>query len=155
MKLKIFEITFFLFGFLGIAQETISSSGGTIKLIDGSLSYTVGQVFYNYQSSSNAFYIEGVQQPFEISETLGIEKSIEIKVYPNPTLNGITLNIENYEITNLSYLIFDLNGRFILKSKIISNETYIAFENFAATTYLLKIMNLNQELITFKIIKKY
>lgn len=160
---KIKEKTVVLFllvlGLFAKAQETIPASGGNASGSGGSVSYTIGQVAYTTQTSgSNGSVAQGVQQPFEISVVLGLEEAkgitLQCTVYPNPTTKNVTLKIENYDIENLSYLIFDLNGRRIKNSKISSSETFISMENLAATIYFIKIMNLNKELKIFKIIKR-
>lgn len=160
---KIKEKTVVLFllvlGLFAKAQETIPASGGNASGSGGSVSYTIGQVAYTTQTSgSNGSVAQGVQQPFEISVALGLEEAkgitLQCTVYPNPTTKNVTLKIENYDIENLSYLIFDLNGRRIKNSKISSSETFISMENLAGTIYFIKIMNLNKELKIFKIIKR-
>ena len=157
-KEKTFVLFLLVLGLIGQAQESIPASGGNALGSGGSASYTISQVAYSTQIGSNGSVSQGAQQPFEISVTLGLieAKGITLRctVYPNPTSKSVTLNIENYDIENLSYLIFDLNGRSISNNKISSNETFISMENLAATTYFIKIMDLNKELKIFKIIKK-
>lgn len=140
------------------AQQALPATAGKAVGSGGNSNYTVGLVAYTTQKSFNGSVISGVQQPFEISVTLGLEEakgvSLQSIVYPNPTTKGVTLKIENYDITNLSYLIFDINGRNIENKNIKNNETYISMENLAKSTYFIKIMNLNKELKIFKIIKK-
>jgi hypothetical protein len=158
IKLKGIVIFILVLSIRGYAQESIPSLGGNASGSGGSASYTISQVAYSSQIGSNGSVAQGVQQPFEISVTLGLEEAkgitLRCTVYPNPTTKSVTLNIENYDIKNLSYLIFDLNGRSISSKKISGNETFISMENLAATTYFIKIMDLNKELKIFKIIKK-
>lgn len=159
IKLKIFLLTILLvFVYKVQGQESFTATGENIIGSRGSISYSVGQFANIAQVGSNGSISEGVQQPFEISVTLGLEEAKGIKlqctVFPNPTTKNVTLLIENYDIVNMSYLIFDLNGRNISNNKISSNETLISMENLPATTYFIKIMNINKELKTFKIIKR-
>jgi hypothetical protein len=157
-KKETFVLFLLVLGLFAQAQETIPASGGKASGSGGSASYSISQVAYSTQIGSNGSVAQGAQQPFEISVTLGLEeaKGITLRgtVYPNPASKSVTLNIENYDIENLSYLMFDLNGRIISNNKIRSNETYISMENLAVATYFIKIMNLNKELKIFKIIKK-
>lgn len=157
-KEKAFVLFLLVLGLLAQAQESIPASSGNASGSSGSSSYTIGLVAYNTQTGSNGSVSQGVQQAFEISVALGLIEAkgitLQCTVYPNPTTKNVTLKIENYEIKNLSYLIFDINGRSIENNKITDSETYISMENLAATTYFIKIMNLNKELKIFKIIKK-
>ena len=140
------------------AQEAFSAAAGNANGSGGDAEYSIGLVTYTTQTGPNGSVAQGIQQAFEISVTLGLEEakgiSLQCIVYPNPTSKGVTLKIDNYDITNLSYLIFDLNGRSIENNKINNDETYISMENLARSTYFIKIMNLNKELKIFKIIKK-
>ena len=45
------------------AQETIPASGGDAKGSGGSVSYSVGQLFYRIYPGTNGSVAEGVQQP--------------------------------------------------------------------------------------------
>jgi hypothetical protein len=140
------------------AQETLSTSGGNATGSGGSVSYTIGQVAYTYQASSEGSVSQGVQQPLEIFTALETAEAIGITlqciVYPNPTTSNVVLIIENYNIENLMYTIYDINGRSIANKKIINNETLIYMENLAGATYFIRIMDNTKELKTFKIIKK-
>jgi hypothetical protein len=141
------------------AQQSVVASGGNASGIGGSVSYSAGQVVYTTALGSGGSTAQGVQQPFEIAVVLDLEETkgitLQFTVYPNPTWGNVTLQIENYDIQNLSYTIFDLNGRIIAKDRIISNQTFISMENLASATYYIKIMKINKELKVFKIIKKH
>lgn len=69
----IFFFCIFVFPLLN-AQETLSSAGGNATGSGGSISYTVGQVFYNSFSGETGSIAQGVQQPFEISLLLVTQK---------------------------------------------------------------------------------
>ncbi len=144
-------------GFLQ-AQQSAVASGGNASGVGGTVSYSVGQVLYTTASGVGGSVAQGVQQPFEIAVVLDLEESkgitLQCTVYPNPTSGTVTLQIENYDIQNLSYTIFDLSGRIIANNKISNNQTFISMENLASATYYINIMKLNKELKVFKIIKK-
>ena len=139
-------------GFLQ-AQQSAVASGGNASGVGGTVSYSVGQVLYTTASGVGGSVAQGVQQPFEIAVVLDLEEA-KGTVYPNPTSGTVTLQIENYDIQNLSYTIFDLSGRIIANNKISNKQTFISMENLASATYYINIMKLNKELKVFKIIKK-
>jgi len=141
----------------GQGQSTITSSGSSASGSWGSVSYTIGQTVYNTYSGTSGSIIQGVQQPYEISVVTAIENtegiSLECSVYPNPTSGVVKLIIKSFDIKNLRYRLFDLNG-VLLQDKNIDNEvTEIFLENQPSTMYILKIVNNNQEIKVFKIIK--
>jgi hypothetical protein len=138
------------------AQTAIPVSGGNASGTGGSISYSVGQVVYTTATRSNGSIIQGVQQPFEISVVTGIEDKLIVlicSVYPNPITDFLTLKIDNYEVEDLSYWLYDFRGNLLKKNKVDGNETQIAFQNLASGTYFLKVTSDNNVLKTFKIIK--
>lgn len=151
-----------LFGLGGLtslqAQEAIATSGGEASGSGGSSSYTVGQVVYTTSIGTNGNTVaQGVQQPFEISVVTGIVEakgiSLSVSAYPNPTTDYITVKVENYEIANLQYQIFDINGKLLQSIKAEGQETQIETSNLVPANYFIKVLDNNKEIKTFKIIK--
>ena len=147
-------------GLTGIqAQSVIPATGGNIWSYGGSVSYSVGQVFYSFNTSpANGSVLQGAQQPYEISVVTSTEEvlriSLNCNVYPNPANDFIKLQVENEKLTNLSYQLFDISGQLLTRKKVINNETTISMENLVSATYFLEV-TINDKLVkTFKIIKK-
>ena len=156
-KLK-FAVLLIGLGLTGLqAQEAIPASGGNASGSGGIVNYTVGQLVYTTNTGTNGSVAQGVQQPYEISVVSGIEQAKGIKfecsAYPNPTIDFLTLNVENYDNENLSYQLFDISGKLLENKKLISNETTITMTNWVASIYFLKVMDNQIEVKTFKIIK--
>lgn len=138
------------------AQQAPNTSGGDASGSGGSVAYTVGQVGYNTQTGTTGSVAQGVQQPFEISIVLGIEEnqiSLNMQAYPNPTSNYLTLNIGDFDRTNLSFQLFDITGKLIETNKITKSIETIRMENLSSGSYFLKVTRNNKEVKTFKLIK--
>lgn len=140
------------------AQETIPTSGGVAIGAGGTVSYSTGQPFCALHNEMNGSIAEGVQQPYEISVVSGIEEargvSLSFRVFPNPTTDYLTLTVENIEMRNLSYQIYDIRGRLVEKNSLSNTETIIDFRKFTPAIYLLKVTVGNTKVKTFKIIKR-
>lgn len=140
------------------AQQTTTSTGGNSTGIGGSMSYSVGQIFYTTNSGASGFVLQGVQQPYEISVVLGLEEAKDILLfataYPNPTVDILNLNIENYQLENLTYQLYSINGKLLEQKKIEVDETKINMTHFPCSVYFLKIIENYKEVKSFKIIKK-
>ena len=154
------SVLFLLLSIGGIqAQETLPASGGNASGSGGSVSYTVGQVFYSSNSATNGTVTQGVQQPFEISEITGLEEVQEINLtvsaYPNPTTDYLTLSIDEFDISNLSYQLYDMQGKLLQLEKISENQTSIVMNNLVPATYFVKVLKGSTEVKTFKIIKNH
>ena len=158
MKIKKLLIATLLLGaFQAQAQEAVATAGGNASGTNENVSYTVGQVVYTTNTGTTGSVAQGVQQPFEIQTVLGAENfniNLQLAVYPNPTTNWLQLEVRNTDFANLSYQLFDLNGKMILNEKITAETSSIQMERLPAAIFLLKVVSNNKEVKTFKIIKK-
>ena len=158
MNHKKIKLSVLLLG-LGLSaqcQQTATATGGNASGIGGTISYSVGQIVYTTYTGSNGSVAQGVQQPYEISIVQGIEENsiqLELTAYPNPTTNYLTLNVGNFQLSTLSFQLYDISGKLIESRKIISSSETIAMENLPTATYFLKVNNNNNEVKIFKIIK--
>jgi len=156
---KFLLFSFILFGLETTvqAQENILVSGGEAKGSGGSVSFSVGQIFYTSNNNINGSVGQGVQQPLEISVVIGIKEakdiSLQCSVYPNPTADFLTLKVEDYEIQHLTYKLYDINGKLLENKNVKSNVMSIEMQNLAPACYFLKVYDNQKEVKTFKIIK--
>lgn len=155
----------FIFGFLfvlvirsGYSQETTAASGGEASG-NGTVSYSIGQIFFsNYTGSNNFSVSQGVQQPFEISITLDIPEFEDIKltmvVYPNPTTDYLFLNAQKFSEFNLKYTLSDGVGKILSSQRLTEKTTKIKMDHLRSAVYFLNVSDSNRNLVkTFKIIK--
>ncbi len=161
--LKLSALLLLVFGLTGLqAQESVNATGGNASGSGGSASYSVGQVVYTTNTGTDGSVAQGVQQAFEISVVTGLEKAkginLSVSAYPNPTTDYLTLSVDNFEISNLSYQIYNMQGKLLQSEKIIGNQTIIVMSNLVPATYFVKVIKTQgnasqQEVKTFKIIK--
>jgi hypothetical protein len=157
IAVTLISICLFSFGSLIQAQEAIPASGGNATGTGGTSSYTVGQVDYASYYNTGGKINAGVQQPFEISEITGIKEAsgiiLECSAFPNPATDFLVIKVENYEVKDLSYRLYDINGNLLENKKIEGNETQILMRKFASGAYFIKVTDNIKEVKTFKIIK--
>jgi hypothetical protein len=80
---------------------------------------------------------------------------IVLIVFPNPTMENLTLEISDYNNEKLSYQLFDMQGKQIINRQIAAQQTQINMNSLQSATYLINVLNQDNKLIqTFKIIKK-
>ena len=133
------------------AQESFNASGGNASGTNGSVSYSLGQVFGN----TDAFISQGVQQPYEIF-SVGIKEvalSKAISIFPNPVADKLTLQIEDYKPENLNYSLYDLHGKLIESKALTGANTQINANELPNATYFLNVMQDSKLIQSFKIIK--
>ncbi len=145
--------------FMGtFAQQTLPSSGGKATGSGGTVTYTVGQMAYKVQTGAQTSLTEGVQQPYEISEVSGIETSANIHLnftsYPNPVDDYVTVEIQNYPFNHLHFIIYDSNGKLLIRRKATGTTTQINTNDLMPAVYFLEVLDQDQSIKKFKIIKK-
>jgi len=161
LKLLLFTFTCTLLLLPGLiyAQQTTLTAGGDASGPGGKMSYSVGQALYSSEDGSTTSLAGGVQQPYEITVVTGsLEASVIMLgcfIHPNPTLDFVTLSIDDrkYEIKDLTYSLFQAEGKLLETQSISSNETQINMSKYIIATYYLKIKQGTKEIKTFKIIK--
>ena len=152
-------ILLLVFGFTELsAQESVLATGGDAVGSGGSVSYSVGQVVYTTKPGNDGKISEGVQQPYEIFLITGIEDAFGIKLecsaYPNPITDFLTLQIGGSLPLQISFSLFDMEGR-LIKNKIISdNNTKIQMSDLVSATYFLHVSTNDRKIKAFKIVKK-
>ena len=145
-----------MFPIIGFSQEAIPAAGGDASGLGGTLSFTVGQLVYTSNSASNGSVAEGVQQPYEISTTVGIEItniSLDFIAYPNPTSSNIVLSIRDFNNEKLNYQLYDMNGKLLKSNKVNAINTTIDMSELPVSNYVLNINNDSSTIKSFKIIK--
>lgn len=157
-RLKLSAILFLGLGLTGLqAQTSVNATGGNALGSGGSASYSVGQITYTTNTGSSGSVAQGVQQPFEISVVTAIEKAkginLLVSAFPNPTTDYLTLEIKEFELSNLCFQLYDMNGKILQSEKITDNQTIIFMSNLFPAVYFVKIIQGNKEVKTFKIIK--
>ncbi|NJM14614.1 MAG: T9SS type A sorting domain-containing protein [Bacteroidales bacterium] len=162
MQQKRFKLSAVLF--LGLwltalqAQESVNATGGDATGSGGSVSFTVAQLTYQTHTGTNGSVAEGAQQAYEISVVTAIEEAkginLSMAAYPNPTKNYLTLSIEEFDISNLSYQLYDTQGKLLQSEAINGNRTSINMSNYVSANYFIKVIAKNQAIKEFKIIKQ-
>jgi hypothetical protein len=163
-------IIILLFSFKGISQtkqpiandtmETLVTAGEDASGGSGTVTYSIGQVFYTDMAESTYNVSQGVQQGAAnnnlSTEENGTEATTEVSVFPNPTIDYVTIKILGSQVENIqgSYRLYDLQGRLLKQEAAIQSETQLNITDLRAAIYLLQVYNDNEILKTFKIVKK-
>lgn len=155
---KIRVLLLLIFGLSRLyAQEAIPASGGEASGNNATVSYSVGQLVITTNTDANGSVSHGVEQPFEISIVLGIEQNLinlSFVVFPNPATDLLTIQNKSDFKNNISYQIYDINGRLLESKKLTGENTTISTSNLAVSSYFIKILQSNKVIKIFKILKK-
>lgn len=144
-------------GCLAQAQESVNVSGGNASGSEGTVAYTIGQVFYTSTMDGLGGVTQGVQHTYEICNVVITQEStlnIPLAAFPNPTTENLTLQISDYINKKLSYHLFDLQGKLLSNGKIVEPLTKINMNGLPTATYFIYLVNQdNKKIESFKIIK--
>lgn len=158
-KSKLFIILWLFSGFSGLlAQESMNASGGNANGSGGSSSYSVGQCFYQTVTGTSGSVAAGVQHPYEVITVSAIDDTefiqLLVTAYPNPATNILNIEVNSFDLSKLSYGLYNASGTLLQNGEIIRKHTEIDLRSKTAGAYFLKIIREKSEIKTFKIIKK-
>ena len=145
---------------LAIAQQSTVAAEGNATGLNGSVSYSIGQIVYTSHAASSGNINQGVQQPFDVMivSTSEIGDAFSTSIYPNPASTAIHLQIDpdadsKYHVNELSYTLTDMNGRYLKHDDIVANSTMVPVEDLTEAVYFLHIQYRHENIKTFKIVK--
>ena len=148
-------LTFFIAHY-SFEQSNTVSSGGNATGASGSVSYTIGQIDYISSNSASGNTNQGVQQPYEISISNGLNdvaNEISLSIGPNPAIDNLTLTFKSDETDIYRFELFDQNAKELLVKTNLKKVETIDMSPYSVGTYQLKISGTNRSQKTFKIIK--
>jgi hypothetical protein len=139
------------------SQEAIPVAGGEISGSGGSVSFTLGQVFFHHQAGPQGTVSEGIQQPYLISvadEATGTKDiNLTVLVYPNPATHILNLEVHDFGHGKMVCHVFNLQGDLLKQIKITSPKTSIEMSHFPSSTYFVRLVKDSHIVKTYKIIK--
>jgi hypothetical protein len=144
------------FGLRMVAQENTDALGGMAYGAGGSVSYSIGQIDYESATGIGGSITEGLQQPYEIMVISGIEENdinLTFAIFPNPTADFVVLSVLNANKANMTYTLFDIEGKLIKNQEVSGSQTIIVMKDLANGIYFIKVLVKGTEVKIFKVIK--
>ena len=138
-----------------MAQEVITTCGSQNSSGSNQVYWTIGEVAVSTLNSGSITLTEGFHQTnLAISSIKQLtEIPFKILAYPNPVSDEITLKIEEYKVDNLTYHLFNIEGKELSSKAIEDTETKIDFTALPAATYLLRVSDNKKDQVIITIIK--
>jgi hypothetical protein len=134
------------------AQEVVSTQGDSYSNTSGSIDFTIGEVVINTGTDGT----NGITQGFHQTNWnfLGVEDfapDYEAIIFPNPTED--VLNIRTSTFENVTYTLYDAQGKTCYAGLLSAEQTPIQVSQLAPGAYSLTLNNETQNLKTFKLVK--
>lgn len=151
-------ITFVNYVFDGFSLDisTCDVRTGFDMSLSVGFSTRAGQIFQGsyswgeYSSTLIGSVINGIKNGItDIPTGINTLHSTELKIYPNPVKNYLTIDYPNHKIENI--VIYDVVGNLMMSTK---TKEKIDFSSFPKGVYILKICEANNGFRQFKIMKQ-
>ena len=135
------------------AQEVVSTQGDSYSNASGNIDFTIGEVIIDTGTDGTNDLTQGFHQTNW--NFLGVEDfapDYEVLIFPNPTED--VLNIKTSTFENVTYTLYDAQGKLVMQDKLSAEQTPIQVSQLAPGNYSITLSNGTQELKTFKLIKQ-
>jgi len=137
------------------AQQVVASGGNHHEACEISISWTLGETVIETFTTEENTLTQGFHQPqltvVAVDEI--VKLGYMITAFPNPVQNYVTLSVEAENYENLTFRLYDFNGRLIEQNPIQGNLTNVSFEALNPAVYFITILEENKKITTLKIIK--
>lgn len=147
--------TLLLGGGAAMAQRNTVATGTEATGTGGTMSYTIGQVDHMVVTSAGGTVAQGVQQPYEflVLPVEGIHAPPALSVSPNPTVDGILLQLASTPTGDMSYRLLGQNGALIRSARLTDERTAVPMADLPAAVYTIVVLDMGRPTSTIKIIK--
>ena len=136
------------------AQEVVATQGDSYSNTSMQIDFTIGEIIINTESDGVNTLTQGFHQTNW--NFVGLENhapEYEATIFPNPTSK--ILNISTSAFENVTYTLYDAQGKLILQDKLSSEQTPIKVSQLAPGNYSITLTNEIQNLKTFKLVKSH
>lgn len=136
------------------SQEVISAQGESYSNANNTMDFTLGEIITETFSNGTNDLTQGFHQTLvAINSVEDFDVNFLVTIFPNPSSDQITLNVEEYE--GLTFNLYNIQGVVLEKSLLTNNKTTIELSNFPKGIYLLALTKEdNQILKTYRLIKE-
>ena len=135
------------------AQEVVSTQGDSYSNASANIDFTLGEVIIDTGTNGTNDLTQGFHQ--SNWNFLGVEDfahNYEATIFPNPTED--VLNIRTSTFENVTYTLYDAQGKLVMQDILSAEQTPIQVSQLAPGAYSLTLNNQTQNLKTFKLIKQ-
>ena len=152
---KITFVLFSLFATLSVsAQEVVSTQGDSYSNASGNIDFTIGELIIDTGTDGTNDITQGFHQTnWNFVGLDDNDPSYEATIFPNPTSE--LLNIRTSTFENVTYTLYDAQGKLILQDKLSAEQTPIQVSQLAPGSYSITLNNETQNLKTFKLVKTH
>jgi len=135
----------------------ITAAGDNFSSAGKQITWSLGEVLVETYSKGNISLTQGFHQGNYLVTAMdeSVLSGMEIKAYPNPATDFITVQITGSKSQVENYVIdlTDIQGKLLLKINPDSDSPKVNLQSYGAGTYFLSVSEKGKILRTFKVIK--
>lgn len=133
-------VLFSLFASISVsAQEVVSSQGGSYSNASANIDFTIGEVVINTGTDGTNELTQGFHQTNW--NFVGLEDfapDYQATIFPNPTQD--VLNIRTSTFENVTYTLYDAQGKLVMQNILSAEQTPIQVSQLAPGAYSLELI---------------
>ena len=122
-----------------LGQDVVSTQGDSYTNASGSIDFTIGEVVINTVTDGTNDLTQGFHQTNW--NFLGVEDfapNYEAIIFPNPTED--VLNIRTSTFENVTYTLYDAQGKLVMQNILSAEQTPIQVSELAPGAYSLELI---------------
>ena len=153
MKINTLVLFLFFASLTVTAQEVVATQGDSYSNASANIDFTLGEVIIATETDGTNDLTQGFHQTNW--NFVGLEDfapNYEATIFPNPTED--VLNIRTSAFENVTYTLYDAQGKLVMQNILSAEQTPIQVSQLAPGSYSLTLNNETQNLKTFKLIKQ-
>jgi hypothetical protein len=136
------------------SQQVISTQGRSLTGEGGSISFTIGETLTGTKVTDDGIITQGFHQTrLTVTAIDGpAVEPLDVNVWPNPSKEIVYVLIDYYDPDQISFVLYDVQGRILSRLAGSSNLTEIKLPGGTPGIYFLKITMGNKNIGTYRII---
>ena len=133
-------VLFSLFACISVsAQEVVSTQGGSYSNASANIDFTIGELVINTVTDGTNALTQGFHQTNW--NFVGLEDyapDYQATIFPNPTQD--VLNIRTSTFENVTYTLYDAQGKLVIQNILTAEQTPIQVSQLAPGAYSLELI---------------
>lgn len=156
MKQLILPIVLLFLSLSIMAQELVSTAGGSAKTSDIQMDWSIGEIATETLESNEVTVTQGFHQPLTVIST-SIEEwentNFNFVLKPNPTKDFVQITFQHESLETVDIYIFSISGKLIQHRKNMMSGSELDLTGFGSGEYVIHLSDKKDIVKTYKVIK--
>lgn len=144
-----------------ISSSVVATAGKSVETSDLKVSWTVGELAVETigEPGVTPILTQGFQQGYFEITSVGdlIDNDFKIKIYPNPVIDFVWIEVETQKSKNAVVEIYSMDGKLVYNKKwdFVDGPQQINVNSLGSSQYILRVTESSGKILqAFKLIKR-